>query len=129
MLRLIDGPVKGVFMCRRAPIFLRAVIGVDAHMDCLDQIGDSPDVGETVYVYESIDGIKHNPSMIHVNARSKGGRNVSGYYAAAEYKWIEDAPGERLRQDSEWAAWVVEQVKFRGWPPPEEGGLIPWAKE
>ena len=49
MLTLIDGPVAGDYMCRRAPIYLRAVINrkvLDANnaprRDVLNEVEDTP---------------------------------------------------------------------------------------
>jgi hypothetical protein len=43
MLKLLDGPVAGVFLVKRAPMFLRAVIDDRTNeKDVLDQIDGEP---------------------------------------------------------------------------------------
>ncbi len=44
MLTLVDGPCKGTYLVKRAPIYLRAVKDIEdgIKMDVLDQIEDRP---------------------------------------------------------------------------------------
>ena len=45
-LNLLDGPAIGTYMCQRAPVYLRAVVGTDGKADVLDQWEDTPEPTE-----------------------------------------------------------------------------------
>lgn len=101
MLQLIDGPCKGSYMCKRAPVFLRAVKGKDnaGNTDVLDQVDDKPSDAEKVYVYE----LQGEASIVHLNFG--GGRG--GFYAMASYHYLPDVDGERLRDNAAWQEWAI----------------------
>ena len=101
MLTLIDGPCKGTYMCKRAPVFLRAVKGLDnaGNCDVLDQVDDTPNSGEKVYVYE----LQGKVSTAHLNFG--GGRG--GWYAMASYHYLPDIDGEQLRDNVSWQEWAT----------------------
>ena len=126
MLSLLDGPCKGTFMVKRAPIFLRAVakpvllprepddeegqIRTDlGEADVLDQLEDTPADGEQVFIYERMG----NSGWIHLQARGQDGKKISGYYATGQYKYRPDVDGERFRDNNRWREWVSERVSFR----------------
>ena len=106
MLNLQDGPVKGVYYCKRAPVFLRAVIDTNGDKDCLDQINDLPKPTEKVYVYQ----LQGEAGWMHIQARGKGGKGLSGFYATGDYKHLPDVEGEALRDNSAWQEWAIRQM-------------------
>ena len=105
MLQLKDGPCKGVYYCKRAPIYLRAVKGKDnaGNTDVLDQVEDTPSSAESVYVYQ----LQGEAGWIHL---SMSPRSRSGFYAMGEYKYLPDVDGEALRDNSTWQAWATTQL-------------------
>ena len=122
MLSLLDGPCKGTFMVKRAPLFLRAVakpvllprerdaeegqIRTDfGECDVLDQLNDTPADGEQVFVYQ----LQGKAGSFHIHARGKDGKALSGWYAMGEYKYLPDVDGEQLRDNVKWQAWVIQQ--------------------
>ena len=113
MLKLLDGPVAGVFLVNRAPMFLRAVIDDRTNeKDVLDQIDDEPKSTESLFVYE----IQGAAGWVHLlmSPRSK-----SGFFAAGEYKHIDEIDGEpidtkAIRNNDTWRAWVMARTKARG---------------
>lgn len=100
MLTLRDGPVKGTFMCRRAPMYVRAVINHNGNADVLDQLDDEPRPMEKVHVYRLVTEV----GRVHINSRS--GR---GFYALAEYEHMPEVDGEELRDGYSWRAWAMQQ--------------------
>lgn len=57
MISFQGGPAEGKaegLLLRRAPRFLRVVRGGDGDWDALDQLGDAPAAGETIYAYERV---------------------------------------------------------------------------
>ena len=102
MLRLKDGPAEGVYMVKYAPDYLRAVVDKDGDKDVLDAPTDTAHPTETIYVYrKTMDG-----GRVHVRT-TRGG----GFYASAEYEYMEDVHGDPLRYNAAWVAWLEEQDK------------------
>ena len=104
MLTLIDGPCQGTYMCKRAPLFLRAVKGLDnaGNTDVLDQVDDKPNSGEGVHVYER----EGETSSVHLNFG--GGRG--GWYVMATYHHLPVVDGEALRDNEKWQEWAKAQA-------------------
>ena len=100
MLTLRDGPAKGTYMVKRAPIWLRAVVDADGKADVLDQLTDTPSASESVYVYQIVGEVGH----VHL---SMANRKQSGFYVVASYEYLPDVDGETLRQNAEWRAWCA----------------------
>ncbi len=103
MLTLVDGPCQGTYMCKRAPVFLRAVKGKDnaGNTDVLDLVDDTPTSGEEVYVYK----LEGTAGTVHLHMK-KG----SGWYAFATYRYLPDVDGEVLRGNEAWQAWATDQA-------------------
>lgn len=118
MLSLVDGPCKGTFMVRRAPVFLRAVaktvllprerddeegqIRTDlGEADVLDQLDDTPADNEQVFVYQR----QGQAGWVHL----KGDKKVTGFYATGQYKYRPDVEGGQLRDNKKWQEWVIQQ--------------------
>lgn len=99
MLTLVDGPCKGTYMCKRAPVYLRAVKKNDGKLDVLDQVNDRPADDEEVYVYE----IVGEAGTVHLNFG--GGRG--GWYAFASYHYLPDVTGELMRDNAAWQDWAI----------------------
>ena len=109
MLSLLDGPCKGTFMVKRAPLFLRGVLrarlGAEGEADVLDRLEDTPEAGEQVFVYQR----QGQAGSFHIHARGKDGKAISGWYAIGQYKHLPDVDGEQLRDNAKWQAWVIQQ--------------------
>lgn len=102
------GPADGRSLsCRRAPIFLRVVIGPRGKLDALDQLLDEPRKTETIHVYRKRDG-----SGGHVCVRP------GGCFEMGEYDYLPDVVGEEMRETSVWRAWVDERAVTEGLCPP-----------
>lgn len=102
MMKLVDGPAKGTYMCKRAPLYLRAVVNIGGGKgDVLDQPGDEPHGYELVYVYRRIGEARN----VHL---SMADRRKSGFYAQAQYEWMDAVLGEELRETVTWQRWVEE---------------------
>ena len=114
MLELLDGPCKSTFLVKRAPQFLRAVINKKGVTDVLDQVDDTPEVGETVYVYR----LEGGASWVHI----KGARGISGFYAMAKYHYLPDVDGQSLRDNVTWRKWCVDRL-LKEDPLPGDAGL------
>lgn len=67
MMKLVDGPAKGTYMCKRAPLYLRAVVNDKGGTDALDMLSDTPTDNEAIHVYRRIGG----HSMIHLNMAAR----------------------------------------------------------
>lgn len=106
MLQLLDGPCKGTFMVKRAPIFLRAVktehLFADNKTDVLDQLEDTPAADEKVFVYQR-DG---EAGAVHF----LGSKDITGWYATGRYKHLTDVDGEQLRDNAKWREWVTRRI-------------------
>lgn len=105
MLRLIDGPVEGTYLCQRAPLYLRGVIDLKTQeKDVLDQLDDEPESTENVFVYKR----QGEAGWMHLlmSPRSK-----SGFYATGEYKLLDDIDGNILRETSSWRKWVALHIQ------------------
>jgi hypothetical protein len=100
---LKDGPCKGTYLVKRAPVYLRAVKNEKGETDVLDQPDDSPDDSETVYVYER----EGSAGTIHID-----GEKIHGRYALAFYHHLADVDGQKLRVMEVWRAWAIS--RFNG---------------
>lgn len=107
MIKLLDGPVAGTYMVKRAPVFLRAVVARDGKKDVLDQLDDEPSEDETIHVYELIG----ESGWVHINMGRKG----SGFYATGDYRHV-PMDGEAVRPAIEWRAWCVIEANTRREP-------------
>lgn len=103
MLKLVDGPCEGTYMCKRAPVFLRAVKDKGGPTDVLDLIGDTPKANESVYVYQ----LEGEPGIVHLNF----GGGKGGFYALGTYRYLPDVDGEKLRHNAVWQKWAREHAK------------------
>lgn len=109
MIHLHGGPCEGVYAVKRAPMYLRAVRNRGATkavpgsgMDVLDQLDDTPDADEDIYVYRIRSGTEGH---VHLNMGSRG----TGFYALGEYDFLPDVEGEPLRATEAWRAWAESQ--------------------
>ena len=105
MLTLNDGPCKGTFMVKRAPVFLRAVIDGKGETDVLDQVEDMPKKNEKIYVYKRV-GLEN---MCHIKMVK---RSESGWYALADYWYMPEVDGEQFRDNGEWQQWATVQMAY-----------------
>ena len=103
-MTLLDGPAKGSYLVKRAPLFLRAVVNSAGKGDVLDQIDDTPAADETISVYRRVGEAGH----VHLNMRD---RRRTGFYALASYEWLADVDGETVRETREWHAWCSLEPK------------------
>lgn len=101
---LEDGPAAGTFSTRRAPHFLRAVVGRDGVIDLLDQLFDEPLSTESVYVYEAVGPVSDADSWNRhgtIICPTPGGSGT--------YRHRADVDGEQLRSTSAWRDWARAQ--------------------
>ena len=105
MMKLLDGPAKGTYMCKRAPLYLRAVVNDKGGTDALDMPSDTPTDNEVIHVYRRIGG----HSIVHLNMAD---RRMSGFYARADYEWMPYVCGEELRENTDWVEWVRLEEKY-----------------
>jgi hypothetical protein len=100
VIELLDGPAKGTFTVRRAPVYLRATISkLDGRRDVLDQLEDEPLRYEDVYVYR-LDRGTHG--VVYVRP--------GGCFESGLYRLVEPQPDQRdVRANAAWRAWVDEQ--------------------
>jgi hypothetical protein len=102
MLELVDGPCKGNYMVKRAPVFLRAVLDKAGEKDVLDLVEDTPKDSETVYIYQR----EGSAGQVHINAAK-----VKGFYAMAKYHYLPNVDGETLRDNPSWQAWATAHLQ------------------
>lgn len=103
MLNLLDGPCEGVYYCKRAPVFLRAVINQETDWkDCLDQVEDTPKDLEIIYVYK----LEGEPGWIHIH-----GSKIHGFYASGNYHFMPELDGEKLRDNLAWQEWASKEFE------------------
>ena len=102
MLQLKDGPCEGVYYCRRAPDYLRAVINDKGEKDALDLIDDTPRDDELVFIYR----LEGEPGWMHIH-----GTKVHGFYATGTYYYMPEVDGKLLRDNAEWQKWALAQQK------------------
>lgn len=109
MLSLVDGPCKGSFMVKRAPLFLRAVkkteLDGEGETDVLDQLEDTPAADEEIYVYERFGGT----GWVHID-----GKGIHGTYVIATYRLMPEVDRGPLRDNAAWQAWArakLEELK------------------
>ena len=112
MSMLLDGPCQGSFLVKRSPVYLRAVRNIKTgDTDLLDQLVDTPGKDEEVYVYKMEPG---SNGTAHIFARGKGGKSLSGWYAMANYRYLSEVDGEKLRDNALWQAWCVREDSKEG---------------
>lgn len=104
MLQLVDGPCEGVYMCKRAPVYLRAVADEDGKKDVLDLIEDTPTDSETVYIYRLLGDV----GQVHLNF----GGGKGGFYQMGTYHYLPEVDGESLRDNSNWQQWAIAQEGY-----------------
>lgn len=100
-LSLLDGPCEGTYLCKRAPLFLRAIVDEKGEKDCLDLVDDTPAESEKVYVYKR----EGAASVVHLYF----GGNKGGWYALGQYRFMPDVDGEALRDNEAWQKWAKKQ--------------------
>lgn len=103
-VQLLDGPCKGDYLVKRAPVFLRAVRKETGEADLLDQVNDLPAKNEKVFVYQ----IEGEAGWIHLKMAE---RSQSGFYALAKYRFMPDVDGEELRDNTIWQDWAIARLK------------------
>ena len=105
MIKLNDGPADGAYAVKRAPRFLRAVVGQNGSLAVLNMPEDEPGAYETIEVYErsGVAGV--------VTIRGRGGCQS---YATAEYQHMPAVEGEEFRETAAWREWceaMAAQIK------------------
>lgn len=102
-----DGPAAGkVLDLARAPLLLRVVIDDAGTVDALDQLSDSPRVGEKVYVYRLVS----NDGSVHV-CGTKNGRRWGATLQRTVYRLHEQQPDDKAaRWTTDWQRWATEQA-------------------
>ena len=107
MVQLVDGPCQCAYMVKRAPRYIRAVKDkLTGETDLLDQIEDTPNDSEEVFVYKLEEGTS---GTVHLDGRGKNGKRFGGWYAMREYRHLPEVNGEELRDNNVWQAWATKQ--------------------
>jgi hypothetical protein len=102
VIEILDGPCKGTFTVRRAPMYLRATVSkfADHKVDVLDQLDDEPARYEDVYVY-----VRDRGTWTQVFVRP-GGRYETGIY-----RLVDPQPDDReVRSNPAWREWANAQA-------------------
>lgn len=111
MITLIGGPVAGTYMVKRAPVYLRAVVGAAGQgKDVLNELDDSPGPDEKVFVYK----LEGEALPVHLLMSP---RRLSGFYMMGKYNYLPDVDGELLRETDAWRRWVIEHSPGRSVDP------------
>lgn len=118
MITFHDGPAAGQGLTlARAPLFLRVTHGPTG-WDGLDQFSDKPRADERIHVYRRVT----KPVMVHILRRPKG----SGWYAMAEYRYVQDQPEElTMRRTERWQQWCLAQRPERNHQHEPEDDNVP----
>lgn len=100
MIELLDGPCKGSYTVRRAPVYLRATVSkLDGRLDVLDQLDDEPTRYEDVFVY-----------VIEPNSWGQVFVRPGGCYEMGRYRLVEPQPDELdVRATEAWRGWARSQ--------------------
>jgi len=103
MLRFLDGPAVGVSLCcSRAPLYLRVVRDGNT-WDAMDQPGDRPQDGETLYAYRRT----ADAGSIHYSGRDARGKRFGRTEQFAEYRLCEPQPDDATMRDAaRWRGWA-----------------------
>lgn len=110
VIRLLDGPAKGSYGVRRAPVFLRVVVTTAGKVDILDLLSDTPRKGETVHVYRAVKGTTFMPSdNMRICVMGKDGELTSAASAEGDYHHLPDVDGASVRTTADWREWVMSQ--------------------
>jgi hypothetical protein len=101
MINILDGPCKGTFAVRRAPMYLRATVSkLGGKLDVLDQLDDEPARYEDVYVY-----VRDSGTWTQVFVRP------GGCYESGVYRLVDPQPDEReVRSNAAWHEWANAQA-------------------
>jgi len=105
-VHLVDGPCAGHYSVRRAPHFLRAV-RFESVQDVLDQLADSPRLGETVYVYE----LDTSEPWFDPESFERATHAIICPTPAAQgtYRHRADVDGNDVYTTADWRAWCTAQ--------------------
>lgn len=108
MTAFIDGPAQGQkLQLRRAPVYLR-VTEKDGKFDGLDQLGDTPEPGETMYAYV----LAEQPGAMHLLVRGKEAASRGGIWPIAKYKLFPIQPDQAtMRSRADWQEWTYAAGK------------------
>lgn len=100
MIVFMDGPAMGqVLTLKRAPVVLRVVCGFGNRWDALDQVDDTAEPDEHIFVYKR----RKHPGSYHVKCSKK---SQSGFFLSAEYRLFEvQPPDDVVRDNDRWSAW------------------------
>ena len=107
MTHFLDGPAKGrVLELQRAPVMLRVVMEVvkgSPHFDALDQLDDTPEPSEFIYLYK----LASNDGVMHVDGRDpKTGKRYGRTVRMNSYRLYPDPPADEILRDTQrWREW------------------------
>lgn len=108
-----DGPAKGVTLrLARGVWLLRVVQNAAGEWDALDQLDDTPEPDERVYVYTFNPGtISHAFVDYHTINGGRRGERVT----LAEYVYrAEQPPDDVVRDNRRWRKWCFAQQEAKG---------------
>jgi hypothetical protein len=114
--RFRDGPAEGkVLQLSRTPMpyFLRVTQKPDGTIDALDQVEDTPEDDEKIFVYRKIS----DDGTVHVDGRDKDGKRFGRWYTCCTYALHETQPEDAvLRGKDSWPAWCRSEYEKRPLP-------------
>ena len=109
MHKFIDGPAQGIVLCcQRAPLFIR-VVRSHVGFDALDQLDDTPESHEEVFVYV----LYGKPGSVHYCGRDKNGKRFGRTEQTADYRLYDPSvlgpcPDQVcLRDNKLWREWCT----------------------
>jgi hypothetical protein len=104
MITFLDGPAQGQTLAlKRAPRFLRVTRFRAKEFDALDQLDDTPRVGEMLFAYE----IAEYQGVYHLLC-GRGAKSASGFYQQGAYRFVVDQPDDATMRDTErWRQWCM----------------------
>ena len=107
MTRFVDGPAEDVrLVLQRSPVFLRVALGLEGRWDALDQIDDTPEPDENMYVYR----LHGTPGVAFVDYPDRQGRRAGHRCMIAEYRYWPDQPEDSdMRTTEAWQLWCKTQ--------------------
>ena len=108
MLRFLDGPAAGkTLMCVRAPKYLRVVRDTTGAWDALDQLSDTPELGEAIFAY----CLEGKAGSVHLQLSGPGGRGRRcRWEQTGDYRLCPEQPAYAVMRDTEsWRRWAQEQ--------------------
>lgn len=109
-VQFLDGPASGTTVgLRRAPNYLRVVIGANGKVDALDLLSDTPREDEKIHVYQLAKARFTLGDDVFVCTDDGQGGSRPAAVADADYCHRPDVDGEQFRETVVWRTWASAQ--------------------